>query len=469
MQINTQTFSLDEVSVLNTLQQGAWVEENTAILVVHGVGNQRPLETLDMFARGLVNVYLKQAQHDRTSLILEHRVAVKDGANGRKWFDNFIRFRSANSDFHIDVYECFWAHHPEEQVSVNDLQKWVEHTAQGAEDFYAQKQFAEKSGDSSYFIKDQEFDAGRYRRTIWLAVQVIPALTRMTTSLLNFARRIPGIAALASSTLDKFCETAFAQLTSVAGDVVAYNTMDQKARLFEIRQRVLNSAVDAIRYLIEPRQATSTSKKTERPYGNVIIVAHSLGTQISFDAINKLSHLISQGEIAGVAPNGDLIGVPGDVKKHVSDLLSAYATFGSPLDKIAFFFRDKSKKEEYFRRQILKHFHCFKEKDWDDRQEGELPLNDEMKARFFQNIQWRNYFDCNDPISGRLDYYDKVHNIDCRFVKHKPGEKSAWYARFWPFTHSYYWSSEMMFADIVANLVHRNSAQTPASNRAIAG
>lgn len=459
MKIQTATQDLAAFTAIKSVGAGAWVEENTAILVFHGVGNQRPLETLDTFARGLVNVYLNGAQHDRDSLILEHRVAVKSGADGKKWFDNFIRFKCKNRDFHIDVYEYFWAHHPEDQVSLNDLQKWVEHTAQGAKEFYDQKQFTEKHGDASVFVADGHFDAARYHRTMWIAVQVIPALTRMAAAILNTARRVPLIGGLALSWLDRLRETAVAQLANVAGDVVAYNTTDEKARLFEIRSRVLAGAVDALRYLIEPQKTASAAEK-KRQYDNVIVAAHSLGTQISFDAINRLSHLISQGEIVGVDRNGILTGTSDAKKKSVAELMSGYATFGSPLDKIAFFFRDRSHKEAYLRRQILEHFHCFKEKDWGDRQDGEIELKDELNARFFHDIQWRNYFDCNDPISGRLDYYAKVENINCHFVERKPGETASAWAQLYPFTHSYYWSSEAMFADIVANLVHRGRPQT---------
>ncbi len=456
MKIKIATRSLPKTPSKKGLEPGAWVDQDTAILVFHGIGNQRPIETLDTFARGLVGVYLNEAKHDRDALILEHRIAVKGGEGGRKWFENFVRFRCKDREHHIDVYEYFWAHHPEDQVSLNDLQKWVEHTANGAKEFYDQQQFSEKHGDSSVFVEDGKFNAARYRRTMFVAVQLVPALTRMVAAVLNFARHIPWVGRLAFAQLEKLRETALCQLTNVAGDVVAYNTMDEKARLFEIRTRVLNGAVDALRYLIEPQKVAGSPDK-QRQYDRVIIAAHSLGTQISFDAINRFSHLISQGEIEGVDRNGNLTGAAGAPKKPVAEVLAGYATFGSPLDKIAFFFRDRSRKEAYLRRQILEHFHCFKEKDWGDAQPDELPLQDGLKARFFHDIPWRNYFDCNDAVSGRLDYYANVENINCHFVNHPAGEKIGWRARLWPFTHSYYWESEAMYADIVGNLVHRSS------------
>ena len=38
----------------------AWVKKDTAILVVHGMGNQLPLETLDQFGRGLIKSFKKE-------------------------------------------------------------------------------------------------------------------------------------------------------------------------------------------------------------------------------------------------------------------------------------------------------------------------------------------------------------------------------------------------------------------------
>ena len=37
----------------------SWVKENTAILVIHGIGHQQPIETLDQFSRGIIERYQK--------------------------------------------------------------------------------------------------------------------------------------------------------------------------------------------------------------------------------------------------------------------------------------------------------------------------------------------------------------------------------------------------------------------------
>src|SRR5687767_11227248 len=52
-----------------------WVTQNTAIIIVHGIGNQLPMETLDMFGRGLVSEY---ARHYSNQITLHHSVVAKE-------------------------------------------------------------------------------------------------------------------------------------------------------------------------------------------------------------------------------------------------------------------------------------------------------------------------------------------------------------------------------------------------------
>ena len=52
-QLNLRELHLEETPV-------SWVSTNCAIVVMHGIGNQMPLETLDQFGRGLIAEYAKQ-------------------------------------------------------------------------------------------------------------------------------------------------------------------------------------------------------------------------------------------------------------------------------------------------------------------------------------------------------------------------------------------------------------------------
>jgi hypothetical protein len=99
-------------------------------------------------------------------------------------------------------------------------------------------------------------------------------------------------------------------------------------------------------------------------------------------------------------------------------MLCGLITFGSPLDKMAFFFREQTKKEQYLRSQIIKHFHGFKQRPWSEQQTDgakRLVATPQLFSRLFDDIRWRNYHDRGDLVSGSLDYYEKVANVDCRF------------------------------------------------------
>lgn len=58
---NEKVFFNADVSKL--LQKCAWFKENTAILIVHGIGDQVPLATLDEFARGLITAFQSVGLH----------------------------------------------------------------------------------------------------------------------------------------------------------------------------------------------------------------------------------------------------------------------------------------------------------------------------------------------------------------------------------------------------------------------
>lgn len=101
-----------------------WVTENTAILVVHGIGSQLPMETLDQFGRGFIEAYRKRGGHPDDYLI-EHVVVEKEEDRGAKgWLDNVlrVRYRPAGEDApYIDIYEYYWANHTEIKADWNDI------------------------------------------------------------------------------------------------------------------------------------------------------------------------------------------------------------------------------------------------------------------------------------------------------------------------------------------------------------
>ena len=449
------TVKLKEIFHGDINQFASWVKEDTAVLVFHGVGNQKPIETLDSFGRGLIGAYVGYGGLSPDDLLISHHLGKKTGSNDQVWFDNIIRISHKDSDKVIDLYEYFWAHYPEGKVSLSDMQRFVEATAKGAETFYAeQEKLGLLFGDRSFFFENGRFQAGRYRMAIRISSYFIPTMVKMLHAFLNLLRGIPWLGRLAYSLGEKLEKSTLNILTSVAGDVAAYNTTDPKYRLYEVRKKILDGAVAALRYLLEPR-GESPFKKTDWPYGRVLLAGHSLGSQVAFDAINRFDHLLAQGEIRGADTRGLLILNGKPSRQKLSDRFVGLVTFGSPLDKVAFFFRARSRKGSYLQQQILKNFHCFKQRDWSLASEPPPFVVASTLPRLLEDMQWRNYYDPNDPVSGRLDFYQGLININCHFEEGKKSKFRGVLSHLWPFTHSRYWNCKEMYGDIINQLLHR--------------
>src|SRR5688572_16717112 len=98
------TLLLSELNIGEDIQ---WVNQDTAILIVHGIGNQMPIETMDQFGRGLVKV-LRQKFNEELSL--HHYIVPKDDNVKGYWMDNVLRVSMKGQTHHIDIYEYYWAH-----------------------------------------------------------------------------------------------------------------------------------------------------------------------------------------------------------------------------------------------------------------------------------------------------------------------------------------------------------------------
>ena len=75
---------------------------NTAILVIHGIGEQHPYQTLDAFTATLWNVL--ELKKGTAFLPGHHRIAKREG-----WVQNYVSIETTRHSS-IDVYEYYWAH-----------------------------------------------------------------------------------------------------------------------------------------------------------------------------------------------------------------------------------------------------------------------------------------------------------------------------------------------------------------------
>lgn len=432
--MNETWTSVNPISQLTkeTIESVKWVEKNTAILVVHGIGNQLPLETVDQFGRGLIKQYKKAFPG---KIRISHEILVKDDVKGNPWFDNAVRIHLEGSDYHVDVYEYYWANYTQDKATWSDLTQWLQGVVRGAKTFYAKnKELGVKYRDSSFFTSNGTFRTWRYNFFIHLVSKTFILIDLITTGLIKLFSLVPIIGELASRLLKSFLHSGMHQVTNVIGDIVVYNVADPKCKFYEVRRQVMDGAVNALRYLIEKKD-----NHAQTAYPSVLVAGHSLGSQVAYDAINKLDLLVNTNKISNYNANGiDPAG------HNIAQQLCGFVTFGSPLDKIAFFLRDQVPDKLYLRQQLLDNYHGFKQRNWSmntgsDQEFTSLP---QPIHRLFEDLKWRNYFDRRDYISGSLDYYLNLENVDCEFNSSLLG-----------FTHSYYWEHDAFYNDIIKNFL----------------
>ncbi|MFA6560742.1 MAG: hypothetical protein WCV00_02405 [Verrucomicrobiia bacterium] len=411
----------------------AWPKQNTAVLVIHGIGNQNPLETLDSFAREL----LKTLDPDSNRGIeLEHRLEPRhDEEAGGRWFDSFLRLTCAKEETHLDIYEYYWANLSENKATVEDIRRWVRNAATAGKKFYRENAALAKTCEpDGVFTKSGRFLADRY----YFMVHGISMLATTLSTIVNAIRWLVAKIPFFGESLAGGLGEWKSQPSNILGDITVYTTTDAKSAFYEVRKAILGGAVSAIRHLIEP--CTPPAAAPAWSYDRVVIAAHSLGTQIAVDALNRINLLVSQGDLAGFTPNGQCK-VPNGKFHNVAELLCGLVTFGCPADKIAFFLREHATADAYIRREMLQNFHGFRQRRWSLGLPTPRTVHSSLQ-RVFDNIRWWNYHDLHDYVSGSIDYYEGVVNWNCCYP-------AKWYG----FTHSNYWGDRRLYADIIQHFL----------------
>jgi len=100
-----------------------------AILVIHGIGEQNPYETLDSFARGLAEQFKVPAG------TMEHRLRLRPGRRGSEGrTETCVRIplgkgTGRESVSTLDVYEFYWAGLVEGQIGIRQVLGWIFRTS----------------------------------------------------------------------------------------------------------------------------------------------------------------------------------------------------------------------------------------------------------------------------------------------------------------------------------------------------
>jgi hypothetical protein len=118
---------------------------------------------------------------------------------------------------------------------------------------------------------------------------------------------------------------------------------------------------------------------------------------------------------------GELIGV------------STLITFGSPLDKIQYFFRTKVNGHEGVRAHILNDLFGFRRHPL--LQDPAIAIDDEPRFNPVTTMHWMNVSALMDPVSARLRFYTSIHEVRRPY-------------RIWGACHTRYWHDPEFYAAV---------------------
>jgi hypothetical protein len=465
-----------------------------AMLVIHGIGEQNPYETLDSFARGVFRhlVHTRGFNAKLCPIEFAHKdwtqVGMRIGiiAPGRKLPEcpekDGPAPKAEGPDAYIDLFEYYWAPETEDKLSAVETLKWVLKT-----DFEPLRYFADnlqlqmrlpgstKLGAIGRSVATFARELGRvfiYYVPLMLGIAALlawisnparswaSAFKTVTPNVIHFLtpehagilllyllgllmiwfglqefwewRRHPGDAiddlsdtlwligdvllaglflgaalwidchfrlyvgfqALAgifgNGHWKPIAGAAIAAITSYAltayvADVAVYVNADPKSKNYKARNAILEGSTAALKMLLG-----------SDAYDRVILAGHSLGSVIAYDTINEL--LAERNAEPRPKPDQpDPYLDPAQLQK-----LKGLLTFGSPLDKIYYFFREHVKRDQAVRAQILSMLYSFRKKRA-GRTYGEFQFNYSFDQ--LDELEWLNAWACLDPVSGRLNFY----------------------------------------------------------------
>ena len=158
-------------------------------------------------------------------------------------------------------------------------------------------------------------------------------------------------------------------MVEFAGDVAIYVDSNKLDRFDKIRKEIKQVALDSVMGIYTARNQDDSDFE----YSKIAVVGHSLGSVIAYDTLNQLLNLDDIG--------GHPVGVAGRT--------CLLETFGSPLDKIAFFFTIQGTQTFHIREQLAAVVQPL--------------IQDYVK---FRKFPWINVYSRSDIISGSLKFYD---------------------------------------------------------------
>lgn len=159
-------------------------------------------------------------------------------------------------------------------------------------------------------------------------------------------------------------------MVQYVGDVAIYVRPNKLDRFDQVRNEIKEAARSVVSAIFT---AYAGPNNNGFLYDRVALVGHSLGSVIAYDTLNRL---MLDDWLTGNA-------------LHVTERTKSMITFGSPLNKTAFFFTIQAKDSLHLRERLA----CTVQ-----------PLITSYPK--FRKLEWINVYSPNDIVSGRLKFYD---------------------------------------------------------------
>lgn len=349
------------------------VKGKTALLVIHGIGEQNPYEPLDAFACGLFTEVQGEVPNARLSpLKLSHA----------DWTEAAIRIEDPGTNDSIDIFEYYWAPFTEDKLNPVQTLWWLLKADLSPiwhlRDNLSELRFAYREKTGRYFwllLRELRRIVLLYLPLAYGLVWLIRWLVSRTN--LNLLTQ-PAPLGWKYMTMAGISLVLGYILTKYVADVAVYASSDAKSKNYEARAKILDGSTAALARLL-------------KEYERVVLAGHSLGSVIAYDTIDEL---LTSATAAGTAHE------QGITRAHL-EKLAGLVTFGSPLDKIYYFFRTHVKPNQPIRAQILSMLHPFRKKP-SGRDYGRFQFSysiPELPTR------WLNIWSPVDPVSGHLHFY----------------------------------------------------------------
>lgn len=358
-----------------------------AMIICHGMGQQVPFETLDAVTAAITEEHLgvggAAGKIGQRSVEVVLRFVRPRGSEKLLPRAEITLKQDGQDDQSIHLYEAYWAPLTEGAISYTQTAiHLIKAGWAGFKESWANKFNRWMFGEEKNLPIDH--DTGRILFiTLLIAIPLLafPIVSGFfvksiiddykTCSCFHAAVNLNTFSWLGFLVLILFASYFIRKfIVQYMGDVIVYVSSNEVNGFWKIRDEIKQIGLTLAR-VVYGAVDTKCNAISHFLYSKVVVVGHSLGSVVAYDTLNAI---INQDQLdKGI--------------RRVVDRTEAFITLGSPLDKIAFLFRQKAK--DALTRDVLAAAY------------QPMILDYKNRPRW-----WVNVFCGMDVISGSLEYYD---------------------------------------------------------------